>query len=69
MKSNEDIPALYPKSNLLVAACYMPVLQVDFTNATSLIFAELYKEGSDWNFRAEGELLQGTLTTLANKYR
>ncbi len=38
-------------------------------NATSLVFAELYKTGSDWNFKAVGELLQGTLTTLANKYR
>ena len=44
-------------------------LSEDGKNATSLIFAELYKSGSDWNFRAVGELLQGTLTTLVNKYR
>lgn len=44
-------------------------LSEDGQNATSLIFAELYKSGSDWNFRAVGELLQSTLTTLVNKYR
>lgn len=44
-------------------------LSEDGKNATSLVFAELYKSGSDWNFRAIGELLQGTLTTLVNKYR
>ena len=38
-------------------------------NATTLIFAELEKVGTDWNFKAIGELLQGTLTTLVNKYR
>lgn len=44
-------------------------LSEDGQNATSLIFAELNKSGSDWNFRAVGELLQGTLKTLVNKYR
>lgn len=44
-------------------------LSEDGQNATSLIFAELYKTGSDWNFRAVGELLQGNLTTLINKYK
>ncbi|MGL6108313.1 TerD family protein [Romboutsia sp.] len=44
-------------------------LSEDGKNGTSLIFAELYKIGSDWNFRAVGELVQGTLTTLVNKYR
>ena len=44
-------------------------LSEDGKNATSLIFAELEKIGSDWNFKAVGELLQGNLTTLVNKYR
>ena len=44
-------------------------LSEDGQNATSLIFAELYKSGSDWNFKAVGNLLQGTLTTLVDKYR
>ena len=41
----------------------------DGQNATSLIFAELYKENSDWNFKAVGQLQQGSLTTLVNQYR
>ena len=44
-------------------------LSEDGKNATTLIFAELEKVGTDWNFKAIGELLQGTLTTLVNKYR
>lgn len=44
-------------------------LSEDGQNATSLVFAELEKIGSDWNFRAVGELLQGNLTTLINKYK
>jgi len=44
-------------------------LSEDGQNATSLIFAELYKENSDWNFRAVGQLQQGSLTTLVNQYR
>ncbi|MGL4913982.1 MAG: TerD family protein [Romboutsia sp.] len=44
-------------------------LSEDGQNGTSLVFAELEKIGSDWNFRAVGELLQGNLTTLINKYK
>ena len=44
-------------------------LSEDGKNATTLIFAELEKVGTDWNFKAIGELLQGTLTTLVNKYK
>lgn len=44
-------------------------LSEDGKDATSLIFAELHKTGSDWNFKAVGDLLQGDLTTLVNKYK
>ncbi|MEG0857467.1 MAG: TerD family protein [Terrisporobacter sp.] len=44
-------------------------LSEDGKNATSLIFAELERIGSDWNFRAVGELVQGNLTTLVSKYK
>lgn len=44
-------------------------LSEDGGNATSLIFAELEKIGSDWNFKAVGELLQGNLNSLINKYK
>lgn len=44
-------------------------LSEDGGNATSLIFAQLEKAGSDWNFKAVGELVQGNLTSLVNKYK
>ena len=43
-------------------------LSEDGQNATSLIFAELEKIGSDWNFKAVGQLEQGDLKSLINKY-
>ncbi|WP_122638676.1 TerD family protein [Romboutsia sp. Marseille-P6047] len=44
-------------------------LSEDGGKATSLIFAELEKIGSDWNFKAVGQLLEGNLTTLIQKYQ
>lgn len=44
-------------------------LSEDGQNATLLVFAQLEKVGSDWSFKAVGELLNGTLTTLVNKYK
>ena len=44
-------------------------LTEDGGNNTSLIFAELEKVGSDWNFKAVGKLLEGSLNTLINEYR
>lgn len=44
-------------------------LSEDGKNATSLIFAELEKIGSNWNFKAVGQLSQNNLTTLVSKYR
>ncbi|MGL5331090.1 MAG: TerD family protein [Peptostreptococcaceae bacterium] len=44
-------------------------LSEDGKDATSLVFAELTKVGTDWNFKAVGELVQGNLTTLINKYK
>ena len=44
-------------------------LSEDGGNNTSLIFAELEKVGSDWNFKAVGRLLEGSLNTLINEYR
>ena len=43
-------------------------LSEDGQNATSLIFAELEKIGYDWNFKAVGQLEQGDLKSLINKY-
>jgi len=44
-------------------------LSEDGKNATTLIFAELEKIGSNWNFKAVGELSQSNLTTLVSKYK
>ncbi|MEG1311418.1 MAG: TerD family protein [Romboutsia sp.] len=44
-------------------------LSEDGKNATSLIFAELEKISSDWNFKALGQLEQGNLNSLIKKYK
>lgn len=44
-------------------------LSEDGGNNTSLIFAELEKSGSDWSFKAIGNLFEGNLQTLIQKYR
>ena len=44
-------------------------LSEDGKNATTLIFAELEKIGTDWKFKAIGELLNCDLSTLVNKFR
>ena len=44
-------------------------LKEDGSTVTSVLFAELYKENSDWNFKAVGKLLEGSLNTLINEYR
>lgn len=36
---------------------------------TGILFAELYREGSDWNFKALGNLLQVTIEDLEREYR
>lgn len=43
-------------------------LTEDGKNNTSLIFAELERDESDWKFKAIGDLLVGSLNTLINKY-
>lgn len=44
-------------------------LSEDGGDNTSLIFAELEKFGTDWNFKAVGHLLEGNLNTLIQKYK
>ncbi len=38
-------------------------------NNTAIIFAQLEKNGSEWNFKAVGEYLQGSVSTLLDRYR
>ena len=37
-------------------------------NKTALIFAELNKVENDWSFKAVGELMNGSISTLAQRY-
>lgn len=36
---------------------------------TAIIFAELQKEGGNWSFKAVGDLLKGSVKSLANMYK
>ncbi|MGL6174563.1 MAG: TerD family protein [Cellulosilyticaceae bacterium] len=35
---------------------------------TTIIFAELYREGTDWEFKAVGNLLRASISSLKNMY-
>lgn len=44
-------------------------LTEDGGNNTAIVFAELVRDGSEWQFKATGELLDATVQTLLEKYR
>ena len=44
-------------------------LKADGSTATSVLFAELYRDMGEWQFKAVGKLLEGSLNTLINEYR
>ena len=44
-------------------------LSEDGKNNTAIIFADLYREGEEWNFSALGELKQSSIRSLYNSYK
>ena len=44
-------------------------LTEDGGNNTGIIFAELFKENGNWQFKAIGKLLDATVSTLSQMYR
>ena len=40
----------------------------DFSTETAVIFAEVYRHGGEWKFRAVGQGYAGGLKALANNY-
>ena len=44
------------------------VLKDDYATATAMIFAELERNGNEWNFKTIGEGKQGDLNTIATMY-
>ena len=44
-------------------------LSEDGGNSTAIIFAELEKVNGNWQFKAKGELLQASVSQLANMYK
>ncbi|WP_370772423.1 TerD family protein [Clostridium sp.] len=44
-------------------------LSEDGGDNTALLFAELQRDNGSWQFKAKGELLQATVTSLADMYK
>ena len=43
-------------------------LTEDYSVETALVFGEVYRNGTDWKFRAVGQGYQGGLAPLASNY-
>ena len=43
-------------------------LSNDGGNSTAVICAELFRNGSDWSFKAVGDFTKGSISKIKNKY-
>lgn len=44
-------------------------LSEDGGDNTAILFAELNRDGSDWSFKARGELMDATVSSLFDRYK